>query len=424
MFPPSDNRTTREVVLNPSSIAFLNEHNMDFSKWTKEGIPFVTGDTAQTLLENYQTKELARKEKLAAVRNASASYSDRPGQRRVELNRTEDVAFHARAMASLREWLDAPNSTNHPRRPAEPTNVGPQASPEGLSFLMPPTNSFLRRALYESIALEYPALLAENAGKDYPNQIRVLRLNPKEQAAREERLQREAWENLIVHQIGMWRVFMALSMASHGLNIPTDSITFASTVKDIHWDRVGNFKTPSVGHCVPVVVHNGYMDHMFLMTHFHSHSLPPTFAEAKSLIHSYFPVIYDTKFMATERVPAAMWNESTDLEGLFTRIIKEYNEMSHLVWLAPDSADESGFAYLGRESQAHDAAYDAFMTGAVYVGICHHIGQDPIYVAEGRVGSLLHILADDIDEPTAVKVYGRNMVRQSPFPTFSVIASI
>lgn len=426
MFPPADNDITREVLLNPSSIAFLNQHNMNFNTWTKEGVSFVSSEAAEELLSKYQKKELERQEKNAEAKKSGSSpkggsSSSRPGQRRVELRRTEDIDFHARAMAALREWLDSAHPMN-PFAPGDNDNnnnppaggVGQSEVPEGLSFLLPPTNSFLRRALYESVEAEYPALICEKAGADHPNQIRVLRLNPEEQRTREERLRREEWEKLIVGQIGVWRVFMALSLASHGVEIPTDSISFAKNVKDINWSRNSTSVDSSlapVGRKIPIIVHNGYMDLMFLLSHFHAHKLPPTFNEAKALIHSYFPTVYDTKYLSVECSLASLWNESTHLEGLFTKLFQGNDEWSRLIELVPDVQGASGFAYLaGGAGQAHDAAYDAFMTGAVYVGACYMIRSNQRIApnaSTGGVGSLKHLLHDEHDEGVKT-VFGRN----------------
>ena len=416
MFPPADNKTTREVVLNPSSIAFLNQHNMDFDLWTKQGVPFITGDMAQEKLTDYIEKQREKEEKKAS----STGYN--PNRRRVELRRTEDIDFHARTMASLREWLDSAQPLQHARghHGAEP------GVPEGLSFLLPPANSFLRRAMYESIQTEYPALVLENAGPEYPNQIRVLRLNPEEQRIREERLRRESWENLIVQQIGVWRVFTALSLANNGLEIPADSITFARTVDDINWEKSStSLDTLRRGRKIPIVVHCGWLDLMFLLSHFHSHTLPKHFSEAKALLHSYFPMVYDTKFLATECAPASLWNESTHLEGLFIKVIRDNEEASNLVQLAPDVVGGGALGYLpGNEEQAHDAAYDSYMTGAVYIGVCRHIALHGGVAPENqgsellphKVGSLKHLLCDESDE-LVESMFGRNKVRTLLDPT-------
>ena len=71
---------------------------MEFNKWLSSGVSFVTGDMAESLLYKFKKKESERREKAATK---SPIMPSRPGQRKVELRRTEDINFHARAMASL-----------------------------------------------------------------------------------------------------------------------------------------------------------------------------------------------------------------------------------------------------------------------------------------------------------------------------------
>jgi hypothetical protein len=448
LFPPSDNKITREVVLNPSSVAFLNQHNMNFDVWSKQGIPFVTGDTAEELLWKFQQQKVADEEE-RKTKKRSNEYHNR---RRVELRRAEDIDFHARAMASVREWLDSAHPhppPPHPpaaRRPGDRENndndddddatngVTAYEQHEGVMMYLPPCNSFLRRALYESISLEYPSLILEHAGATHPNQIRILRLNPQEQLLRRERIVKEQWENLIINKIGMWRVFMALSLACQGVDIPLDSITFAPSVQDINWNRsttTSTSTTASPRRKIPIVVHNGLHDLLFLMSHFHSHSLPSRWSDAKALLHDYFPIIYDTKLMATDYA-LAIAGPQTDLATLFLKVVRERDEEDRLIELvvadSTTTTDEMGnpIAAADNAEQMHEAAYDAFMTGAVYVGICHYIlnllsmddyleQKAPSYAASGEqsntndnaVGSLVHLLADDNDQDMK-GAFGRN----------------
>ena len=209
---------------------------------------------------------------------------------------------------------------------------------------------------------------------------------------------------------------MALSLACHGLEIPTDTVTFAKCNTHISWDKSTSCleNLESTGRKVPIIVHNGYMDLMFLLTHFHSHKLPPTFTEAKSIIHSYFPIIYDTKFLSTECTPSSLWNESTQLEALFNKLIRDRNE--RIVEVVSETAGLNGFSYLlGDEGQAHDAGYDAFMTGAVYIRVCQIIqsnqellhGPSNMEVVSDGVGSLSHLLCD---EKNTKSIFGCNRV--------------
>ena len=66
--------------------------------------------------------------------------------------RMEDIAFVARTMAGLREWIDSSDNAA-PNPPAE------GAEHEGTSLVLPPCNAFLRRCLYETIEDGYPGLI-------------------------------------------------------------------------------------------------------------------------------------------------------------------------------------------------------------------------------------------------------------------------
>jgi poly(A)-specific ribonuclease len=418
MFPPADNRVTKEVVMNPSSIAFLNQHNMNFNLWSKQGVSYVTGDVADDMLARFQEKQSEKKEQ--AESNSSSPGKEQAARRRVELRRTEDINFHARTMASLREWLD---TAQRPVPLDLPLGLhGPEDVSEGTAFLLPPANSFLRRALYEAIELEYPTLVTESAGSQHPNQIRVLRLNPEEKKIREQRVLKEDWEDLIVNRIGMWRIFSALSLTCQGLQIPFDSFTFAENVNGVNWERSNSDgeleKLETVGRRIPIIVHNGLMDLLFLCTHFISHELPPTYAEAKALIHNYFPVIYDTKLLSTECTPASLWNNFTTLENLFQKVISENPDMANAIDLVSDLDEINEFGNLaGNEEQMHEAAYDAYMTGAVYTGLCrlitsrahyfHDTPSGPPDVGGTQVGSLFHLVLDENDEYVTT-VFGCN----------------
>ena len=111
--------------------------NMDL--WIKQGIPFCCGDTATKLLEQFhQDKE-----------NSKLQQQSRPASRTFKFSslNEENKLFYSRAMASLREWLDA-------------AIVPGEGDMEGASFLLPPCSAFMRRALYESIPNEYPNLVS------------------------------------------------------------------------------------------------------------------------------------------------------------------------------------------------------------------------------------------------------------------------
>ena len=343
----------RELTLNPSTIKFLVENNMDFNKVFEEGIPFTTVDNAEKLKERY-----FRKHNDVSKKNGDKTPTKKD---RVTLTNTNDIAFVARVMANLREWIDSDDSNLQ-------NAINGQ---EGTSLVLPPCNAFLRRCLYETIEAEYSGLLLEradlspNAGPTARNQIRVIRLTPEERKRRENRLKVEEWEKLLQTNLGFTTVFQAISDVCNGRVL---------TKERIEGFLDGSFPSPSVpleeggnGRQTPLVVHNGLMDLMFLLTHCHDPSLPSNFEETKMRIRHYFPSIFDTKVMSTEYSDAQIKGGSTALGDLFDTL-KHVDIGETFLFPTISNQEEEG-----SEGQAHEAAWDAHMTGCVFSALGNRI---------------------------------------------------
>jgi hypothetical protein len=446
--PPSHNDAhTREVVLNPGTVQFLTSHNMDYNRWLKEGVPYVTVDRAEELLERFKERHERLEEERREQTNGGgggATFGSPGGQtprkkNRVQLNRAEDIAFQARTMASLREWLDSAIRPA-PRAAGAADDVNDdedevaarerREKEEGKSLLLPPCNAFLRRALYESIGEEYPSLLLEKADG---NRIRVLRLNDEEKAEREECLKHEEWNALHRDHIGFTDVFRALSAACRGqlamgenghvrIDGPPDAEPLLSRFSDQagslrHFSyakakkaeaaarMAGVDKSPArkkkkkakskaieddavilkggEARAVPIIVHNGLMDLLFLLTHCHSQKLPENYGDAKRLIHEYFPNVYDTKILSTECSDGTVRVGNTALGELYSRVCllesmndhdsDEDNDAPIRYEVVGESTEDSN------DDQMHEAAYDAFMTGAVFQELSRRIMRTMSY---------------------------------------------
>jgi hypothetical protein len=379
LFPPADSAITREIVLNPSSIHFLAQNNMNFDQWTREGIPFCTGDTASKLLDKFFDQQVQ------ALSNTKKTPPTR--RKKIELTRVEDKDFHARAMASLREWLDA-------------AIVPGEGDNEGASLLLPPCNSFLRRALYESIPLEYSNLVLETHQE---SQIRVWRLNAQERQQRNQRLLREGWETLLSEKIGVWRIFLALVKACRGEQPLTQAehmILSSDAQQAMAPIEPTQQNTISPRRKIPLVVHNGLHDLLFLLTHFHSPLLPDTWEECKQIIHSHFPVIYDTKTMASEYCTRENARGRTHLSAVYEQTILGHPQWDRVFLLNGEEQTEE---------QAHDAAFDAYMTGAAFSGLSSTIhDQTKFPPLESSTKFSLWDCGDRNE--VAAWVYGRNKV--------------
>jgi hypothetical protein len=337
----------RELTLNPSTIKFLLENNMDFNKVFSEGVPFTTVKHAEALKERYFRKH----------NNETKNNGDKTPTKkdRVTLTSTNDIAFVARVMANLREWIDSDDSNLHNLANGE----------EGTSLVLPPCNAFLRRCLYETIEAEYSGLLLEradlgpDAGPTARNQIRVIRLSPEERRRRENRLKVEEWEKLLLENLGFTTVFQAISDVCNGKVL---------TKERIEGFLGGSYPSPSMpsdnggsGRQIPLIVHNGLMDLMFLLTHCHNPTLPTNFEETKMQIRHYFPNIFDTKVMAIEYSDAQIKGGSTALGDLFDTL--KHVDLGEQFLFPTVSNQENGGSGKG---QAHEAAWDAYMTGSVF----------------------------------------------------------
>ena len=180
------------MTLNPSTVKFLLDNHMDFDKVFREGISYTTVEHANSLkkryVDKYHTTANEKKngeESGASNKGAQGSngYTPRKGGR-VKLTRTEDIAFLARTMAELREWIDTNNDADTANSVAAVAATTTNED-EGTSLVLPPCNAFLRRCLYETIEEEYPGLILERADAKnggggavatMKNQIRVIRL--------------------------------------------------------------------------------------------------------------------------------------------------------------------------------------------------------------------------------------------------------
>jgi hypothetical protein len=173
------------------------------------------------------------------------------------------------------------------------------------------------------------------------------------------------------------------------------------------------------GRPIPLVVHNGLHDLLFLLTHFHCHVLPTHWDDCKQVIHSYFPVIYDTKTMALEYcnrngtvgdedavADLSFHNRGTHLGAVFERTVSNQpgwnrafayqQQEQHPPPPHPPLAIGVGGVNLAGgggappirpppipgllipphpQDEAHEASYDAYMTGAAFCGLSYIIQE-------------------------------------------------
>ncbi len=124
------------------------------------------------------------------------------------------------------------------------------------------------------------------------------------------------------------------------------------------WKALVDSKKPQIGH-------NYSSDLMFMMNQ-HDATLSSSYTEFKAAVHGLFPCIYDTKVLSAAIPAGATPFKNTALEPLFTEVVKKPIQGKSVVKL-PMGFEEYHPMCLASSSKAHEGAFDAYMTGIVYL---------------------------------------------------------
>lgn len=301
------------MTMEASSIGFLRDHKMDFNKWIYEGIPYLCTAGAEKLHASLFPQEVG-------------TQSDSTVEKQYDpmvLTKKGDIELTDKAIADLRQWL-ADDS-----RRAE------------TEYEVLTTNGYIRRFLYQTVKEHFPQLTAESRpvpGMKGISAFVVLRLDEAARAEKEAQVRAEK-EQRFAEKAGFYRVFKALAAAKR-----------------------------------PLVGHNCMYDLLFMMSHFEG-PLPATYADFRAAFAARFPTLLDTKLLVC-REPFK-WKPGGERECRFGstalgEVFKVFQEEARAAVEAGKAAPvEVAFApgfdrYSSDDSAAHEAGYDAYMTGYAF----------------------------------------------------------
>ncbi|KAJ3383894.1 hypothetical protein HDU84_003297 [Entophlyctis sp. JEL0112] len=122
----------------------------------------------------------------------------------------------------------------------------------------------------------------------------------------------------------------------------------------------------------PVVGHNMYLDLCQTIQTF-CFELPETVDEFKSQCHTIFPVIFDTKLIANSDPLMQKYVTNSALQELVSQLAQA-SFVSPDIFMHPDFTN---YASASGEEKFHEAAYDAYITGASFLKMMHRIAEIP-----------------------------------------------
>lgn len=151
----------------------------------------------------------------------------------------------------------------------------------------------------------------------------------------------------------------------------------------------------------PIVGHNFMQDIMF-MFHMHQEPLPQEYAHFKQQVQSCLPVIYDTKTISKKLSGEAAF-PVTHLGDVYQECRRRaglsFDTFSRKFYLPPGFYSYNDQA-LKTQNKAHEAAYDAYMTGVVFSIFCE-LYPDVIADTKNVIsafGSAYYMCIDSLDQ--------------------------
>lgn len=361
----------RDVVLSPSALSFLRRHGMDFQRWVYEGIGLCDSGEERLLL-----RCLAEKYK--------AGDGDEGGVAEREEGEEEAAALPVFFTDEEKAWVAESIAAGEAlvKRVAE-AEATPAVALQAVSrevMLTPQSSRHAREYLREYARKRLPSLTVSfrrPGGQGLTTTTTLVALTAAEvmqRAAKEAQLRMRERVDLV----GFRLVFAALVASGK-----------------------------------PCVGHNCFADMLFLMAAL-DQPLPGTLREWKARVHALFPRVYDTKYLVSRRdlFPAGRFSVNY-LGGFF----EQYGFVSPRVRVTLPMGFEAydPVALLGGGRRgggggggpAHEAAFDALMTGTLLLNLLAEVGRlgdDGAAVGEeaalvNKVALFRSLYAVDLQEP-------------------------
>lgn len=120
----------------------------------------------------------------------------------------------------------------------------------------------------------------------------------------------------------------------------------------------------------PIVGHNFLMDLMLFFQHFYA-DLPDCYESFKKELHCQFPIVYDTKYIWLNLKSVCNVQNLPKISSLMDIYNAFESPVDELSTLYQPSIKASNCEKYFNRKYPHESGYDAFITGCVFLKICH-----------------------------------------------------
>ncbi|KAG5504376.1 hypothetical protein JKF63_04827 [Porcisia hertigi] len=334
LFPQvSDDYTAEEsggdVVVSPSALAFLRRHGMDFQRWVYDGMAFCDA-----------SREAALRARLAATasqveRSAELLFTD------AEREWIEEGLRTAQALVRRVEaaWAAATEGAEQQRGCSVPF-LASVAVEGGKEAVLPVQASRAAREHLElEVAREYPQLSVRSRRAGPSGHVVTLAMLSPEEVAKHASRAAQKERRQLFDTIGFRLVFTELVRS----------------------------RKPCVGH-------NCFADWLFLMSAMDG-ALPAQLPEWKARVRQLFPQMWDTRYLASRRdlFPRGRFS-NISLGSLHETYAGASPHCTVELPLGFEGYDPVTLLGRGSSNAAHEAGYDALMTGTVLLNLLGEAG--------------------------------------------------
>ncbi|XP_076228203.1 poly(A)-specific ribonuclease PARN isoform X3 [Nomia melanderi] len=193
-------------------------------------------------------------------------------------------------------------------------------------------NAYIRRLVHQEVRLRWPNVLRVESRSDCAGQCLVVQKSGTKQEEEQKEVERREREKLEIKEAA-------------GLSTLLRKIADSGKL---------------------IVGHNMLLDICHIIHKFFG-PLPESYSEFKSLVHSLFPRLLDTKILCQsqqfkEKIPSSNLNE------LLESVSKSPFEISEIIPI-------DGRSYSTSAEKCHEAGYDAYITGICFIALCNYLGR-------------------------------------------------
>ncbi|KAH8653092.1 ribonuclease H-like domain-containing protein [Tricladium varicosporioides] len=322
-----DVKLERTFSFSSSACDFLQRNHFDFGRMFRHGVPYLSRKEEDELREEY----MGRANRNSKIPDVVVSTSD-----------PNALAFQRNSRDTIKAWLEKDSKTKNPF-----VNI---TQPTG------PLNAYQRRLIYQLVRNEFPELRVFAKNDGHFMQAEKLDVE-NEEKIRKRKL--EGFNKGIAKQVGLRWIFEALSGGDLSAidpkwlcpeNSEKPQQQLEAVTKELNQIKIALRKKSHV-----VVGHNLFTDLGFLYKTFIGF-LPSNVKHFQQHIHELFPLVIDTKYLATHG--HGSMGSRAGLKDLLEPFKKVHTPLIVL--------HEKHTAYGSTFGKEHEAGFDSWMTAELF----------------------------------------------------------